>query len=217
MNIYENCTEEGAQSPREDDCLPAIAAAAGRERTLSRTQGHSLNRDVCGALTPRFTIYHSNLTPPERTAWRTEKCCCSLHVIISWTHKYKQSPTERVKSLLSAKNGNYAKRKMFLDSNHRRLTWNYKSCWLKRCVANTKALVSWMGAALLLSPDRSENGCILGCAEHICVMLHSEALPCPALCPPVPAPPCSLWTVSPWQQAEGVWWWSPLGSPSWKT
>lgn len=145
-----NCTEEGAQSPREDDCLPAIAAAAGRERTLSRTQGHSLNRDVCGALTPRFTIYHSNLIPPERTAWRTEKCCCSLHVSeIKTVHRFTSFPghtsiksTNSTWQISPSSYGNYAKRKMFLDSNHRRLAWNCKSWWLKCCMANTKALVS---------------------------------------------------------------------------
>lgn len=92
----------------------------------------------------------------------------------AWT-----APSERVKSLLPANNGNYAKRKMFLDSNHRHLIWNWKSWWLKCCTAYTKALVSWMGAALLLSRDRSENGSIFGlCWTHLCdVALRGVTLP----------------------------------------
>lgn len=68
---------------------------------------------------------------------------------------------------------------MFLDSNHRSLAWNCKTWWLKCCTANTKALVSWMGAALLLSWDRRENGSILGlCWTHLCnVALRGVTLP----------------------------------------
>lgn len=68
---------------------------------------------------------------------------------------------------------------MFLDSNHRSLMWNCKSWWLKCCTANTKALLSSMGAALLLSWDRRENGSILGlCWTHLCnVALRGVTLP----------------------------------------
>lgn len=37
-------TEEEAQPPREDNSLPAKAAAAAEERALSQTQGQSHNR-----------------------------------------------------------------------------------------------------------------------------------------------------------------------------
>lgn len=72
INKKRNSTEEQAQSHREDDCLPAKATAAAKERYFSQTQGQSHKRAVSGVPLPRFTIFHSNLTPPERLAERTE-------------------------------------------------------------------------------------------------------------------------------------------------